>query len=71
MNVEYTERALSDLAAIHDYLARARPGVGEKFDARLDDIERRISTFPNSVAAVEDRPGVFVVPYVKLPYRLF
>lgn len=71
MRIDYSERALSDLAAIHDYLAREWPGVGEKFDARLSDIERRILTFPTGAAAVEDRPGVFAVPFISLPYRLF
>jgi plasmid stabilization system protein ParE len=71
MRIDYSERALSDLAAIHDYLAREWPGVGEKFEARLGDIERRILTFPAGAAAVEDRPGVFAVPFINLPYRLF
>jgi len=71
MRIDYAERALSDLASIHDFLAREWPGVGEKFDARLSDIEHRILTFPTGATAVEDRPGVFAVPFVNLPYRLF
>ena len=71
MRIDYSERALSDLALIHDFLAREWPGVGEKFDARLSEIERRITTFPSGAVAVESRPGVFVVPLISLPYRLF
>ena len=71
MRIDYSERALSDLAAIHDFLAREWPGVGEKFDARLSEIEHRILTFPTGAVAVEDRPDVFVVPLINLPYRLF
>jgi plasmid stabilization system protein ParE len=71
MRIDYTERALSDLAAIHDYLAREWPGVGEKFEARLTEIEHRILTFPRGSAAVEDRPGVFAVPFINFPYRVF
>ena len=71
MRIDYSERALSDLASIHDFLANEWPGVGEKFDARLSEIERRILTFPAGAVAVEDRPGVFVVPFINLPYRLF
>jgi plasmid stabilization system protein ParE len=54
MRIDYSERALSDLAAIHDFLAREWPGVGEKFDARLSDIEHRILTFPNGAVVVEE-----------------
>ncbi len=71
MRLDYSERALSDLAAIHDFLAREWPGVGEKFDARLSEIEQRILTFPTGAVAVEGRPGVFVIPFINLPYRLF
>jgi plasmid stabilization system protein ParE len=71
MRIEFSETALSDLEEIHDFLAREWPGVGEKFDARLSDIERRILTFPTGAVAVEGRPGVFVVSFVNLPYRLF
>jgi plasmid stabilization system protein ParE len=71
MRIDYSERALSDLASVHDFLAREWPGVGEKVDARLGDIEQRILTFPTGAVAVEDRPGVFAVPFVNLPYRLF
>ena len=71
MKIVYSERALSDLAAVHDFLVREWPGVGEKFDARLHEIENRILTFPVGAVAVEARPGVFVVPFLKLPYRLF
>jgi plasmid stabilization system protein ParE len=71
MRIDYSERALSDLAAIHDFLAREWPGVGEKFDTRLSEIENRISTFPTGAVAVEGRLGVFAVPFINLPYRLF
>ena len=71
MRIEYSERALTDLADIYDFLAREWPGVGGKFNARLSEIEHRILTFPTGAVAVEGRPGVFVVPFVNLPYRLF
>jgi hypothetical protein len=71
MRIDYSERAFSDLASIHDLLTREWPGIGEKFDARLGDIERRILTFPTGAVAVEDRAGDFVVPFINLPYRLF
>ena len=67
MRIDYSERALSDLASIHDFLASEWPGVGEKFDSRLSEIERRILTFPTGAVAVEDRPGVFVVPFINFP----
>ena len=71
MKIAYSARALSDLAAIHDFLAQEWPGVGKKFDSRLGEIEHRILTFPIGAVAVEDRQGVFVVPLINLPYRLF
>lgn len=71
MKIDYSERALSDIAAIHDFLAREWPGAGVRFDTRLSDIENRIVTFPTGAVAVEGRPGVFVVPFISLPYRLF
>ncbi len=71
MKVVYSERALSDLAAIHEYQKQEWPGVGERFYARLVEIEQRIVTFPTGATAVEDRPGVFAVPFINFPYRLF
>jgi hypothetical protein len=54
MKTVYSERALSDLAAIHQHQKREWPGVGEKFDARLAEIEQRILTFPTGAAVVEN-----------------
>jgi plasmid stabilization system protein ParE len=41
------------------------------FERRLTAIEQRIAEFPLSAPEVKQRPGVRVVAFVDLPYRLF
>jgi plasmid stabilization system protein ParE len=41
------------------------------FERRLTAIEQRIAEFPLSAPEVTQRPGVRVVAFVDLPYRLF
>jgi hypothetical protein len=57
MKIVYSEQALSDLAEIHEYQKREWPGVGEKFDERLVEIEQCILTFPTGAAVVEKSTG--------------
>ncbi len=62
MKIRYSERAFADLATIQEYQKQEWPGVGERFYARLVEVEQRIVTFPTGATAFEDRPDVYAAP---------
>jgi len=72
MNVEYTRRAVADLA---DIAANSRAAFGDGLAAALErrfrEIIGQIEWDPGSATPVKNRPGVHVVALVKYPFRLF
>jgi plasmid stabilization system protein ParE len=71
MRIRYADSALADLDAIHEYQAVHLPAARAAFEARLTAIEKRVLQFPRGAPEVAERPGVRVVAFVDLPYRLF
>ena len=71
MTLIYTQGALVDLAETYDFVRREWPDVLDRFEQRLTEIETRISENPQSSSELINRPGVYAVPFVRYPYRLF
>ena len=71
MKVVFTDRALADLDEILEYIRTAYPTAFTGFEARMGAIIRRIGQWPESAAQVADRPGVWVVPLLRYPYKIF
>jgi toxin ParE1/3/4 len=72
MKVEYSNRAVADLLKISvDRRRSFGDRVTEALDARIRAVIQRISTDPLSAPAVEQRPGVHVVPLVRYPFKIF
>jgi len=71
MIVRWAFGALADLRLLENYQHRHWPESRVSFERRLTAIERRIAEFPLSAPEVTQRPGVRVVGFRNLPYRLF
>lgn len=72
MTVEYSGRAISDLAkAAADSRDRFGEHVAVGLEARIRAVVARIEFSPESGSAVPERPGVRVTPLIEYPYRLF
>jgi plasmid stabilization system protein ParE len=72
MKVEYSRRALADLAkAGRDSRASFGSAVAEAVERRIREVVARIERAPGSSRELAARPGVHVVPLVKYPYKIF
>lgn len=54
MKVYWTDRAVNDLHAVHDYIARTSPEYAQRMVDRLTRRSEQIGTFPNSGRAVPE-----------------
>ena len=72
MKVEFTNRAVSDLREISDY---SREQFGDRvtaaLEARIRDVIADIANVPERSPAIEQRPGMRVVPLVHYPFKIF
>lgn len=71
MKVIYTHRALSDIDAILEFIQANFPTAREGFESRVRLIARRIGEWPRSAEEVSGRSGIYVVPMVHYPYKIF
>ncbi len=72
MKVEYSRRALADLAkAGQDSRASFGFAVAQAVERRLREVVARIEGAPGSGRELSARPGVHVIPLVKYPYKIF
>jgi toxin ParE1/3/4 len=71
MNIIYTRSALFDLENVHKYLLLHWSDVIDRFERRLDEIERTIADNPKSGHELTNRPGVYTMAFVRLPYKLY
>ena len=71
MRVVWTEAALADLEEVLAYIAEHYPALAVPVERRLRAVIERVARWPQSGRAVDQRPGVRVVPLVRFPYRLF
>jgi toxin ParE1/3/4 len=72
MKVEFTNRAIRDLREISHY---SRMLFGDRVTAALEgrirDVIATIADAPERATAVEERPGMRVVPLVRYPFKIF
>ena len=54
MKIYWTDRAVNDLHAVHDYIARTSPEYAQRMVDRLTRRSEQIGTFPNSGRAVPE-----------------
>jgi plasmid stabilization system protein ParE len=71
MKVVYTDEALTDLAAIADWLTVHYPTVAPLVERRIRRVVAHIARWPTSARRASNRPGVRVVPLGRYPYKIF
>lgn len=72
MSVEYTRRALADVARISGYyFSRAGAATAEKFEQRLRAVVERVERRPQTAPAVEGQTDLRVTPMLTFPYKVF
>jgi plasmid stabilization system protein ParE len=71
MRIVYTEDALHDLDEARSFIGANYPTVVAAFLNRLRVVERRIGQWLESAQAVEQRPGIRAVPFVRYPTDCF
>jgi len=72
MKVEYSKRALADLASIAEYYLKAdNPPIAQAVEQRIRAVAARVGRFPESARSVAQRPGVRVALLIRYPYKIF
>ena len=71
MKVRYTEEALKDIDEIAAFLAETYPAIAPAVERRIRTVVARIARWPKSARRSAGRPGVYVVPLGRYPYKLF
>jgi toxin ParE1/3/4 len=71
MKIRWSRPAHEDLHAILSFLSAKNPAAAGRFVRMLDAIQLRIAQFPDSGQAVEQRPGVQRIPFVRYPHILY
>jgi len=71
MTVVYTDDALSDLAAIADWLSVHYPTVAPAVERRIRRVVAHIARWPASARRTVSRPDVRMVPLGRYPYKIF
>lgn len=70
MKVRHTLRALSDLEAIHEYLAERSPAAALSVKNAIERRISRLADFPLA-APVTDQPGVRELTLGRYPYKVY
>ena len=71
MRVEYTKRATDDLRKVSKESRAFGHSVAAAVEARIREMIARISERPEAAARIIERPGMYVVPLVRYPYKIF
>lgn len=71
MRVVYTDEALTDLAAIADWLILHYPTVAPAVERRVRSAVAHIARWPESARRIAGRSDVRVVPLGRYPYKIF
>jgi plasmid stabilization system protein ParE len=71
MKVEYSRRAIADLHKMADDSSAYGRAAAEGLETRLRQVIAHVAEHPLAAPAVENRPGVHVLPLVRYPYRVF
>jgi toxin ParE1/3/4 len=70
MRIRYTLRSLSDLEAIHSYIAQNNPSAAERV---IEVIERRVNSLQQSpeMGYPADDPTIRILLAIPYPYRIY
>jgi plasmid stabilization system protein ParE len=71
MKTVYSPRAVSDLAAIADYLTERSLQGALVVERRIREVLDRLAEFPRMGRELTQRPGVRVMPLGRYPYLIF
>lgn len=71
MKLRYSPRALSDLAAISDYLMQRSPAGARKVERAIRDSVSLIEQFPLGGRTLRRHPHVRVMPVSRFPLLVF
>ena len=71
MRVRFSPRAVDDLAAIADFLIERSPRGARAVERAIHATLTLVADFPGSGRALEQRPGVRVIPVTRYPYLIF
>jgi toxin ParE1/3/4 len=71
MRVEYTKRATDHLRKVSKKSRAFGYSVAAAVEARIREIIARISERPEAAAQIIERPGMYVVPLIRYPYKIF
>lgn len=71
MKVEFSGRAISDLARLVDEASAFGETATENLERRLQEVFAHIAEHPRAAPPVENRPGVHVYPLIRYPYKVF
>lgn len=70
MNVEWTDAALEQLWAIHEYLARSSPQYAQRVVDRITRRTQQIRSFPLSGRLVREFDAPQIREVIEGPYRI-
>jgi plasmid stabilization system protein ParE len=71
MKIVYSPRAVSDLAAIADYLTERSLQGALAVERRIREVIDRLAEFPGMGRELTQRPGVRAMPLGRYPYLIF
>jgi toxin ParE1/3/4 len=71
MKVVYTDDALTDLAAIADWLMVHYPTIAPAVERRIRRVVAHIARWPASARRATSRPDIRVVALGRYPYKIF
>jgi plasmid stabilization system protein ParE len=68
VKIRYLPRAVGDLAEIGEFIAERNPAAARAVEGK---IRETVSEHPEIGRALDQRPGVRVMPVVRYPYLIF
>ncbi|MGO9685868.1 MAG: type II toxin-antitoxin system RelE/ParE family toxin [Beijerinckiaceae bacterium] len=71
MRVEYSKRATNDLRRVSEESRAFGEMVAAAVEERIREIVAHIAEHPEAAARVMERPGMYVIPLIRYPYKIF
>lgn len=71
MRVEYSNRATDDLRKVSQESRAFGEMVAAAVELRIREIIVHIAEHPEAAARVMERPGMYVIPLIRYPYKIF
>ena len=71
MKVEYTKRAMADLAKVSADSRAFGHALAAAVEARIQEVIAHLAEHPEAAARVAERPGIRVMPLIRYPYKIF